>query len=167
MHTDIGSITLLYSQPVGGLQVLNPDGVWRFVKPLPYGPIIVNIGDILAAFTGARFKSSWHTVVRPPPPQSHLDRYSLVYFCRPCNDALCRPLIPLPAEELEGFVPIEFETWINRKIARLNAKGSNFIHAEPTPEMVGGWRGLLEVGYAEENQGDGVRYKNGVLVDES
>jgi hypothetical protein len=32
--SDIGTLTLLYSQPVGGLQILNPDGKWRFVRPL-------------------------------------------------------------------------------------------------------------------------------------
>ncbi len=117
------------------------------------------------AFTGGRFKSSWHTVLRPPPPQSHIDRFSLVYFNRPSYSTLCRPLVPVPPEELEGFVPIPFETWVNRKIARLNAKGASFIHAEPTTEMVEKWRPLLEVGYGEENEGDGARYVNGVLVE--
>lgn len=136
-----------------------------FCAFLPSGSIVCNVGDILMAFTGGRFKSSWHTVLRPPPPQENLDRFSLVYFSRPNYNALCRPLVPVPQEELEGFVPIDYETWVNRKIARLNAKGKNFIHAEPTFEMVNHWRPLLEVGYDEENEGDGARYKNGVLVE--
>ena len=32
---DIGSITVLYSQPVAALQVLSPDGNWRWVKHIP------------------------------------------------------------------------------------------------------------------------------------
>ena len=29
---DIGCVTVLWSQPVGGLQILSPDGNWRWVK---------------------------------------------------------------------------------------------------------------------------------------
>lgn len=34
-HTDLGSITLLFRQPVAGLQVLNKDGRYRWVKAVP------------------------------------------------------------------------------------------------------------------------------------
>ena len=30
--TDVGSVTILWSQPVGGLQILSPDGQWRWVR---------------------------------------------------------------------------------------------------------------------------------------
>jgi isopenicillin N synthase-like dioxygenase len=29
---DIGSVTILWSQPVSGLQILSPDGKWRWVR---------------------------------------------------------------------------------------------------------------------------------------
>lgn len=46
-HSDFGSITLLFNQSVGGLQVLDKhDGRWKYVKPVP-GAIIINIGDSL------------------------------------------------------------------------------------------------------------------------
>lgn len=31
-HTDIGTITILWSQPVTALQMLMPDGQWRYVR---------------------------------------------------------------------------------------------------------------------------------------
>jgi len=31
-HTDFGSITILWSQPVSALQILSPDGKWRWVR---------------------------------------------------------------------------------------------------------------------------------------
>lgn len=40
-HTDFGTLTLLFRQPVAALQVLMPDGSWKWVKPYP-GSITVN-----------------------------------------------------------------------------------------------------------------------------
>ena len=34
---DIGSVTILWSQPVSALQILSPDGKWRWVKHIPNG----------------------------------------------------------------------------------------------------------------------------------
>lgn len=31
-YADIGSVTILWSQPIGGLQILSPDGSWRWVR---------------------------------------------------------------------------------------------------------------------------------------
>ena len=36
-HTDSGTISLLWSQPVVALQILSPDGKWRYVKHVPNG----------------------------------------------------------------------------------------------------------------------------------
>ena len=36
-HTDSGTISLLCSQPVVALQILSPDGKWRYVKHVPNG----------------------------------------------------------------------------------------------------------------------------------
>lgn len=50
-HTDIGSVTFLYCNPVVCLQVYAPEG-WRYV-PYILGSFIVNIGDRLESLTGA------------------------------------------------------------------------------------------------------------------
>ena len=36
-HTDFGSLTLLFSQHIAGLQILTPEGEWKYVKPSPGG----------------------------------------------------------------------------------------------------------------------------------
>jgi isopenicillin N synthase-like dioxygenase len=76
-------------------------------------PMLVNIGDLLQEWTGGLLKSTRHRVVfspsQPPPEQSGSaaagngekdagtgtgagDRYSLAYFCHPCDDAVLEPV---------------------------------------------------------------------------
>lgn len=84
-HTDFGSLTLLFRQPIAALQVRMPDGSWKWVKPYP-GSITVNIADVLQFWTNGYLKSSVHRVVAPPDDQAHLDRLGLLYFLRPAHD---------------------------------------------------------------------------------
>ncbi|CAF9931157.1 MAG: hypothetical protein GOMPHAMPRED_005833, partial [Gomphillus americanus] len=56
-HTDYGSVTLLWQDTRGGLQV-QPDGeggVWRDVHPVQ-GSLVVNAGDLLARWSNDRIK---------------------------------------------------------------------------------------------------------------
>ncbi|KAK0937616.1 hypothetical protein LTR29_010838 [Friedmanniomyces endolithicus] len=84
-HTDFGSLTLLFRQPIAALQILTADGSWKWVKPHA-GSITVNIADVLQFWTAGYLKSSIHRVVAPPPDQSSLDRLGLLYFLRPAMD---------------------------------------------------------------------------------
>jgi isopenicillin N synthase-like dioxygenase len=84
-HTDFGSLTLLFRQPIAALQILTSDGSWKWVKPHP-GSITVNIADVLQFWTAGYLKSSIHRVVAPPEDQAHLDRLGLLYFLRPAHD---------------------------------------------------------------------------------
>ncbi|KAJ7193145.1 hypothetical protein GGX14DRAFT_478995 [Mycena pura] len=67
-HTDLGSVSFLYSQPIGGLQVLCPDGEWRYIRHHPEH-IIVNLGDSLEFVTGGLLKAVPHRVMEPPSHQ--------------------------------------------------------------------------------------------------
>ncbi|KAJ0268284.1 hypothetical protein COL940_013542 [Colletotrichum noveboracense] len=49
-HTDFGSLTLLFSQHVAGLQIRTPEGDWKFVKPVE-GGITCNAADTLTFLT--------------------------------------------------------------------------------------------------------------------
>lgn len=84
-HTDFGSLTLLFRQPIAALQIRMPDASWKWVKPYP-GSITVNIADVLQFWSGGYLKSSVHRVVAPPDDQAHLDRLGLLYFLRPAHD---------------------------------------------------------------------------------
>lgn len=90
-HTDYGSLTILFNW-LGGLQIRPPDSTeWVWVRPVP-GSCIVNLGDAMVTFTAGILRSNIHRVAPAPPPQHHLDRYSLVYFTRPEDDVVMRRL---------------------------------------------------------------------------
>lgn len=89
-HTDFGSLTLLWSQDIAGLQVKTGSGEWRYVPPVDNG-IICNVGDTLSFWSEGYLKSTVHRVTRPPEDQAHLRRQGLFYFVRPGNDVDITP----------------------------------------------------------------------------
>lgn len=85
-HSDYGSVTLLFQDQRGGLQVERPGG-WVDVEPIE-GTIVVNAGDLLARWSNDLIKSTKHRVVQPPLVEQELEeghpaRYSVAYFCNP------------------------------------------------------------------------------------
>ncbi|KAI1080377.1 Clavaminate synthase-like protein [Whalleya microplaca] len=90
-HTDLGTVTLLFRQPVCALQILNNEGNWKWVKPQD-GTITINTCDALTALTGGLIKSSIHRVHAPPQDQAHIDRLGVLYFARPNNDVVLDPI---------------------------------------------------------------------------
>lgn len=87
-HTDYGSITLLFQDMAGGLQVLSPKG--EFVDATPVeDAVVVNAGDLLARWSNDLVKSTKHRVIEPSKPAEgdyHPPRYSIAYFCNPDFD---------------------------------------------------------------------------------
>lgn len=87
----IGSITLLFQDDRGGLQVLSPNGNFIDAIPIP-DTIVINAGDLLARWSNDNIKSTMHRVVEPPPKESqevgdiYPARYSVAYFCNPNFD---------------------------------------------------------------------------------
>lgn len=133
-HTDFGSLTLLFRQPVAALQVRTPSEEWKYVKPYP-GSITVNIADSLSFLTNGFLKSSIHRVVAPPPDQAHLDRLGVLYFVRP-EDALELRPVDSPvmkrlgytkAGEGEGMTAGE---WVKARVKTNVAKGSQTMQTE-------------------------------------
>ena len=95
-HTDYGSITLLWQDGRGGLQVQADDGSWKDVAPVP-GTVIVNAGDLLARWSNEQIKSTKHRVVEPPVDlagdvQEYPARYSIAYFGNPDYDRMIEAL---------------------------------------------------------------------------
>lgn len=80
-HTDIGTLTFLYSL-VEGLQIFRPETEkWLWVQPR-WGHLVVNVGDSLRLLTGKRLKSCLHRVI-PHADARDKTRYSYAYFMRP------------------------------------------------------------------------------------
>ncbi|KAH8176171.1 2OG-Fe(II) oxygenase superfamily protein [Sarocladium implicatum] len=83
-HSDYGSITLLFQDNRGGLQVKSPTGQFVDATPIP-GTVVVNAGDLLARWSNDTIKSTIHRVVEPPKKEGveYPPRYSIAYFCNP------------------------------------------------------------------------------------
>ncbi|MCJ1474875.1 hypothetical protein MMC13_003535 [Lambiella insularis] len=85
-HSDYGSVTLLFQDMRGGLQVQTLEGSWLDVTPID-GTVVVNAGDLLARWSNDMIRSTKHRVVEPPIREENMDeypaRYSLAYFCNP------------------------------------------------------------------------------------
>jgi len=93
-HTDFGMVTVLDREPgSGGLQVYSAEGGW---EDAPFDPeaLTVNIGDLLAYWSGDRWLSGRHRVLPPQQSAPDEDLVSLVYFYELNPDAVIRPLAP-------------------------------------------------------------------------
>jgi isopenicillin N synthase-like dioxygenase len=91
-HTDYGIVTLLYADPVPGLQIVGFDGGWHGVVPAP-GAFLVNLGDLLAEWTNDRWRSTVHRVVPPPVGDTEPAlRRSVAFFHDGNYDALVEVL---------------------------------------------------------------------------
>lgn len=76
-HSDYGSITLLFQDAAGGLQVQSPNGQFVDATPIP-DTCVVNAGDLLARWSNDTIKSTIHRVVEPPrKTDEHPARYSI------------------------------------------------------------------------------------------
>ncbi|RPD72452.1 Clavaminate synthase-like protein [Lentinus tigrinus ALCF2SS1-7] len=108
-HTDLGSWTLLFRQPVAALQIKLPKtGEWKWVKPQD-GTLTVNACDALSFLTGGYVKSTIHRVAAPPKDQEHVDRLGILYFSRPNNDVKLATVAESPLLQREGYTQNEFE----------------------------------------------------------
>lgn len=84
-HTDSDFLTILHQDAVGGLQLLKA-GRWVAVEPNP-GALIVNVGDLLQAWSNDRYRSVEHRVMA----SAARERFSVAFFLCPAYDTLIRP----------------------------------------------------------------------------
>ncbi|PIL28642.1 hypothetical protein GSI_08684 [Ganoderma sinense ZZ0214-1] len=101
-HTDIGTITILWSQPVTALQIMSPDGKWRYVKHIPNG-LVVNAGDSMEMLSGGYYKATIHRVVQPPPDQREYPRLGMFFFGSADEDVRLVPLAESPVLQRIGI----------------------------------------------------------------
>ncbi|KAJ5705832.1 hypothetical protein N7536_001521 [Penicillium majusculum] len=106
-HSDYGSITLLFQDRHGGLQVRSPKGTFVDATPIA-DTIVVNAGDLLARWSNDTIKSTRHRVIQPPVPEGSEDdasdypaRYSIAYFCNPNSDKLIEALPGTFGDEMQ------------------------------------------------------------------
>jgi isopenicillin N synthase-like dioxygenase len=147
-HTDLGTLTLLFRQPIAGLQILGEDGKWTWVNAQP-GTITVNLADTISHITGGYLKSSVHRVHSPPKDQWGYDRTGLLYFARPHSDTILVPIEDSPVLKAAGVKsrfekPISMGEWVKAKqTLQLNpdiAKKRWDESGDGTVEVIGGFR---------------------------
>ncbi|EXJ94508.1 hypothetical protein A1O1_02904 [Capronia coronata CBS 617.96] len=125
-HSDYGSITLLFQDQVGGLEVKSPRGTWVRATPIE-GTIVVNAGDLLARWSNDMIKSTNHRVIQPPPPKDAAAdadpdalipaRYSIAYFCNPNFDRLIEALPGTWEETGKKYEPINSGDYLVMRLA--------------------------------------------------
>ena len=110
-HSDYGTLTILRTDNVKGLEIRRPDGTWLEIVPRT-DAFIVNLGDSIAQWTNDRWRSTVHrvTLVDPAP------RYSLAFFHMAHWDATieCLPSCR-SATEPARYPPVKAGPWLMRK----------------------------------------------------
>ncbi|GME57722.1 Isopenicillin N synthase [Neofusicoccum parvum] len=125
-HTDWGSITMLFQDDCGGLQVEDPHNAGKFVEAVPIkNAIIMNVGDLLMRWSNDYLKSTLHRVTLPPLQPELVDgkamtraRYSIPYFVSPDPSAVIECL-PACADEQN---PVKYGPVVQEDYRRMRAK---------------------------------------------
>ncbi|KAI1787054.1 Clavaminate synthase-like protein [Ganoderma leucocontextum] len=123
-HTDSGTISLLWSQPVVALQIMSPDGkgsgaTSSMFRTASYVPLpsalrslphdialprqIVNAGDAMEMFSGGYYKATIHRVFQPPRDQQGYTRLGLFYFAYADADVRLVPSKESPVLQRVGI----------------------------------------------------------------
>ncbi|KAI1130982.1 putative oxidoreductase [Nemania abortiva] len=143
-HTDLGSLTFLFS-PTPGLQVLPATASaaspreedWMHITPKP-GYAVVNFGDCLSMMTNGAFKSAVHRV-GPLPGAGMPERYSIGYFVRPNDDTVLQPLAsPLISSSGHCMENVTCAEWIVKKYKILRA--DDRTRQDDDQVIIGGWK---------------------------
>jgi isopenicillin N synthase-like dioxygenase len=115
-HTDYGIVTVLWADPVPGLQILRPDGSWLPVVPAP-GALLINLGDLTARWTNDRWLSTMHRVVPPADDDGNqLRRRSAAFFHDGNADALISTLGPCRSPGGHGYEDVTVGEHLAQKL---------------------------------------------------
>ncbi|MEV5956436.1 2-oxoglutarate and iron-dependent oxygenase domain-containing protein [Streptomyces sp. NPDC051987] len=113
-HTDFGTVTILDRQAgKGGLQVYTDAGGW---EDAPFDPaaFTINIGDLMARWTGDRWRSGRHRVLPPPTDAPAEELMSLVYFGE-CTPGTTVESVPAPVGRV-AYPPVDSHVYLREKL---------------------------------------------------
>jgi isopenicillin N synthase-like dioxygenase len=111
-HTDYECLTLLHTRNKG-LQVMTQEDTWIDV-PVDPDALVVNIGDMMEAWTNGVFRSTPHRVLNLSP-----ERFSLPYFVATNHDTLIKPFAHLVrADEPSKYEPFLAGEHLERMLVR-------------------------------------------------
>jgi isopenicillin N synthase-like dioxygenase len=114
-HTDFGTVTILDREPGrGGLQVWTEQDGWEDAPYVP-GAFTINTGDLLARWSGGRWKSNRHRVLPPQAEAPDEDLVSLVYFYEADHDAVVESLQP-PVGLPNDYAPVVSAAFLKERL---------------------------------------------------
>ena len=136
-HTDYGCLSIISADSFAGtegcLQVqCSKTGVWYPVPPVE-GGFVVNIGDMLAQWSGGQYQSTLHRVVSPSmsesqqPDEVSRGRISVAFFFEPNYDAVIKPI-----QNVDGAEQIHSSVVFGEHL--LKKLRSNFKYIDSKPE---------------------------------
>lgn len=114
-HTDFGTVTVLDREPGrGGLQVWTERDGWA---EAPFHPdaFTINTGDLLARWSGDRWRSNRHRVLPPQAEAPEEDLVSLVYFYEADHDAVVEALQP-PIGRPNSYEPVVAADFLRERL---------------------------------------------------
>ncbi|XP_052792997.1 uncharacterized protein LOC128226924 [Mya arenaria] len=91
-HSDYGSLTLLFQDDIGGLEVNIPGTGYVPATPIP-GTVVVNIGDLMQRWTSDKLLATKHRVVIPETEMGKQKcRQSVAFFVHPDDEYMIKCL---------------------------------------------------------------------------
>ncbi|MEH2392500.1 MAG: 2-oxoglutarate and iron-dependent oxygenase domain-containing protein [Nostoc sp.] len=114
-HSDYGSITLLFQDDVGGLEVQTASGEWIAALTIP-DTVIINTGDLIQRWTNHLFCSTKHRVMIPSDNRVNQSRYSIAFFCHPNNDTEIACLESCQKEQSPIYPPILAKEYLLQRL---------------------------------------------------
>ena len=121
-HTDIGFMTFVAQDDVGGLEVKHPTEGWITVPNIP-GTFILNAGDMLKRWTNGGFASVPHRVLN----NSDQVRYSIPFFFDPNMHAMIDVLESPLSDSPRKFEPIMYGDYVMNRVT------PNYSHLQTKP----------------------------------
>ncbi|XP_046859378.1 proline hydroxylase buaE-like isoform X1 [Xenia sp. Carnegie-2017] len=111
-HTDYGTITLLFQDQVGGLEVYSQNNGFVSAKPIE-GAVLVNIGDLLQRWTNDKLMSTKHRVVVPDEEIKRLcSRQSIAFFVFPDNSTVIKCF-----DGSSNYAEVTAKDYLNKKLS--------------------------------------------------
>ena len=116
-HSDFGTITILFQDDIGGLEVKSQDKGFIPAIPIP-GAALVNIGDTMQRWTSDRLMATKHRVRIPETEQSlSKSRRSMAFFMVPDSDVTIECW-----DGSKKYEPIRFVDYLDLKISQIIIK---------------------------------------------